>query len=80
MKCYVCRGKGFVLYVEVINTIHYEFVAYCTCAKGGKYAYDGRKCEKNRTEFYVPCVSDVLEIRFLIEENQRLEKGYSGCR
>lgn len=52
VECDICKGKGFVLYKQLINRYPYEFTARCDCQNGDKYKFDDGK-------FYIPSVNQL---------------------
>ena len=63
-KCTKCKD-GLIFYKKIVNGSEYQYVARCECTKGNKYAYDGRtlKDEKNRSDYYVPVISQIFGSR-----------------
>lgn len=75
MNCFICEDLGFVFYEKEVHEIRYEFISYCTCEKGGQYAYDGRKQKDRPSKFYVPSVIQVFGADGVNKIKQKKQKN-----
>ena len=64
---------------EIKNEIPYLFISRCTCPKGEKYAYDGRKSGGIKSPYYIPSVSEVLNPAFLAELAEKNRERIHGA-
>ena len=60
-KCFICMDIGFVLYRKKVGEYEGEYVAHCTCHAGGNFAYDGTRCEKQKSPYYTASVAKELD-------------------
>ena len=58
-SCWICLNKGFILYKD---TEHREYIVHCICPSGQNWAYDGEKCEKNKSPYYIPSVKEKFDV------------------
>ena len=65
-ECWVCLDKGLVLYQDKDG---YEFITHCICKAGNRWQYDGRKCLKNPSKYYIPSVMEKFDVHDLAREN-----------
>lgn len=65
-ECWVCFDKGYVLYQDKDG---YEFINHCICKAGTKWQYDGRKCEKRPSQYYIPSVAEKFDVHELARDN-----------
>lgn len=65
-ECWVCFDKGYVLYQDKDG---YEFINHCICKAGTKWQYDGRKCEKRPSQYYIPSVAEKFDVHELAKQN-----------
>ena len=70
-KCFVCLDLGFVLYHKKVGELAGEYAAHCICIPGREYAYDGQKCEKEKSPYRIPPVGEVLDVENIAARNFR---------
>ena len=70
-KCWICMDEGIILYQKQIGNVKAEYAAHCTCKTGEAFNYDGTKCEKHKSPYYIPVISQVMGPEQLAEENFR---------
>ncbi len=81
-NCFICLDLGFVLYRKKVGEYEGEYVAHCTCQAGRDYAYDGTRCEKQKSPYYTASVEELdhvgiaaQNLRSWIERNKD-KKGF----
>jgi hypothetical protein len=53
--------KGFILYQELVEWYTAEKVARCTCEKGNEYRYEGQECTKNKSNYRIPVITEIMD-------------------
>jgi hypothetical protein len=61
-KCFICLDTGLVLYKQM-TAFGYEaeYAARCTCQKGSEYTYEGKECTKNKSEYRIPLITEIMD-------------------
>lgn len=70
-QCWICLDDGVVLYQKQVGNTVAEYAAHCTCQAGDDFNYDGTKCEKHKSPYYIPVISQVMSPEQLAIENFR---------
>lgn len=65
-ECWICRDDGFILYKDKDG---HEFITHCICKAGTRWQYDGRKCQKRPSQYYIPSVAEKFDVHVLAREN-----------
>lgn len=61
-KCFICMDTGIVLYKQkTILGYEAEYAVRCTCEKGNEYTYEGRECTKNKSEYRIPLITEIMD-------------------
>lgn len=60
-KCFICLDRGFIFYRKKVGESEGEYVAHCTCQAGRDYAYNGTRCEKQKSPYYTASVAKELD-------------------
>lgn len=68
-KCFVCMDTGIILYKKMTPFgYEAEYAARCTCEIGNQYIYEGRECKKNKSDFRIVSIDEVLD-KFELAKN-----------
>jgi len=70
-SCWICMDNGFILYRKKVGEYEGEYVAHCTCHAGENFAYDGTRCEKQKSPYYIPSIAAELDHESIAAENLR---------
>ena len=70
-QCWICMDEGVILYYKQEGNVKAEYAAHCTCKTGEAFNYDGTKCEKHKSPYYIPVVTQVIDPEQLAAENFR---------
>jgi hypothetical protein len=63
--------EGAILYYKQAGNVKAEYAAHCTCKTGEAFNYDGTKCEKHKSTYYIPVVTQAIDPEQLAAENFR---------
>lgn len=70
-KCFICMDEGFILYRKKVRELEGEYIAHCVCQAGEQYSYDGTRCEKKKSPYYIPSIAAELDHESIAAENLR---------
>ncbi|KUO72567.1 MAG: hypothetical protein APF81_13380 [Desulfosporosinus sp. BRH_c37] len=56
--CNVCGGLGFLIKPHTVNMLPYDYLYYCECKAGQRWAYDGRIIKEDQSEFLIPSIAE----------------------
>ncbi len=72
--CSYCKAKGYLTYQKPYDykdktLLSQPYIAYCDCASGEQYKYDGTQLEDHKSQYYIPSAAKLN----LVEENIKFQ-------